>query len=314
MGTLDEVIRASIDIGTNTVLLLVADWNGHKLKILRDEARITRLGEGLHQTAEFLSAAGDRALKVLREYGEIATSLGAKEIVAAGTAAFRKAKNANTFIDRVRCETGISIEIISGEEEARLSYLSVERDFGGSNENLIALDIGGGSTEIMGPRLTARRSPLAVKSFPLGAVVLSEKHLTDDPPDNEQVRHLEDEIMHVLTSYKPTASCEPRASLVALAGTVTTLSAIKQKLVVWDGAKIQGSLLTLEEIDSMISLFRETTHQEKAMIPGMVRGREDTILAGALILWAVMKTLDVSTVTVSDRGLRFGLWYDRFVA
>lgn len=303
MGTVGE-IAATIDIGTNAVLLLIANWQKRKLHVIRDEARITRLGEGLHQQPLFLPQAQERTLGVLKEYRQLCDSLHVKEIAAVGTAAFRKAKNAPDFIGRVEKEIGIRIEIISGKDEARLSYLSVETDFP-RYKNLVALDIGGGSTEIIGPRL-------ATMSLPLGAVVLSEKHLISDPPNADQVRHLEEEITRVLKSYQPTASREPRATLVGLAGSVTTLSAIKQKLAVWDGARVQGSILTSADLDEMITLFRRTTNEERRSIVGMVRGREDTILAGTLILRKVMEKLGVEQVTVSDRGLRYGLFYERW--
>ncbi len=213
-----------------------------------------------------------------------------------GTAAFRKAKNRDSFIDRVLRETGIQIRVISGEEEARLSYLSAAHDFGDS-DNLFVLDIGGGSTEII--------SKSGGISMDLGTVVLTESIVKHDPATEEEVRAMEKEIesrVEAKLVFAPT--------LIGLAGSVTTLSAIKQKLAVWDGSKVQGSILTMKDIEGMIALFRRTTNQEKSKIPGMVKGREDTILGGTLILKAVMKSLGVDQMTVSDRGLRFGLFYE----
>ncbi len=309
---------ASIDIGTNTILLLIAEWDGTSIRVLRDEARIARLGEGLHQEPFFTSAAQKRALNVLKDYRALADRLGAQPIWAVGTAACRKAKNAPEFVARVLKETGIAIQIISGEEEARLSFLCVEKDFGHWG-NVVALDIGGGSTEII--------SKEGGVSFNLGTVILTESIVKHDPPTEKETERIKNEIDRSLTGWvvreevSGGGHCTPTklfrsdrsqpVHLVGLAGSVTTLSAIKQKLTVWDGTKVQGSVLTSKDIDVMMALFQKTTNEEKQKIPGMVAGREDTLLAGTLILQAVMKKLGTDRVIVSDRGLRFGLLYDR---
>ncbi len=298
------IIGASIDIGTNTILLLVAYWDGKHLNVLHDEARITRLGEGLHESPFFKPAAEERTLAALKEYRSLCDASGVEKITAVGTAAFRKAKNASKFVERVERETKIKIQIISGEEEARLSYLSVERDFGETHKDLVALDIGGGSTEII--------SRDGGVSLPLGAVVLTESIVRHDPVMEDEFRSMKNEIDRIVGAGFPRPGRGDRApTLIALAGSVTTLSAIKQGLTVWDGAKVQGSTLTLSDIDRMIALFKKTTVAEKKRIPGMVAGREDTILAGTLILKKVMEALGVERTLVSDRGLRFGLFYER---
>lgn len=301
---------ATIDIGTNAVLLLIAERNPRGIRVLRDEARITRLGEGLHGNPFFLPAAQEKTLRVLKEYRSLCDGAGVKRIVAVGTAAFRKAKNALDFVSSVEKETGICIEVISGEEEARFSYLSVERDFGRDHSNLIALDIGGGSTEII--------SKEGGISLDLGAVVLTESIVRHDPPTEGEIKKMVGEIDTQTSPRRLKASPLSllrrgdggEVALIGLAGSVTTLSAIKQKLVAWDGTKVQGSILTMGDIDPMISLFRRTTNEERSTIPGMVAGREDTILAGTLILKKVMERLGTDRVIVSDRGLRYGLVYE----
>lgn len=292
------MIVAAIDIGTNTVLLTVAEGDGKNWTVLRDDARITRLGQGLNRDPNFLPEAQERVLAVLRDYKIIADHLGASKILAVGTAGFRKAKNAGAFVERVKKEAGIEIRIISGEEEARLSYLSAAHDFGDSDD-LYVLDIGGGSTEVISKRRAV--------SMDLGGVVLSESIVKHDPPTGDEVVAMEKEIERTVGANLVFA---PNGSLVGLAGSVTTLAAIKQGLVTWDGAKVQGSILTRADIDGFIALFRRTINAEKAKIPGMVKGREDTILAGTMILKAVMEKIGVDRITVSDRGLRFGMIYE----
>ncbi|HEX5037059.1 MAG TPA: Ppx/GppA phosphatase family protein [bacterium] len=296
------MIVAAIDIGTNAVLLTVADWDGKNTKVLRDEARITRLGQGLNLDPNFLPEAQERTLSVLKDYRKIAGELGARKILAVGTAGFRKAKNAAAFVERIRKEADIAVRVISGEEEARLSYLSAAHDFGASDD-LYVLDIGGGSTEVI--------SKAGGVSMELGAVVLSEAIVKNDPPTEEEIGEMEKQIECRVGAGFPGPGRGDRApTLIGLAGSVTTLSAIKQGLTVWDGAKVQGSVLTMQDVDGFIALFRRTTNEERSAIVGMVKGREDTILAGTMILKAVMEALAVDRVTVSDRGLRFGLIYE----
>lgn len=293
---------ATIDIGTNTALLLIARWEGKNLKIIHDEVRIVRLGEGLHDHKAFIPKARKRVLATLKDYREICDSLGVKEIAAVGTASFRKAKNAPEFIQQIKEESGIAIEIISGDEEAQLSFLSVETDFGKSRKNLYALDIGGGSTEII-----SKKDGVSVD---VGAVILTESIVRHDPITEEEYRIMKNKIDKTLGAVGLDPHVYP--TLIGLAGSVTTLSAIKQKLSSWDGAKVQGSILTLEDLEEMIKIFRDTTIAEKKKIIGMVRGREDTILAGTLILKKVVEILGVSQVVVSDRGLRYGVFYKNF--
>ncbi len=310
-------VIASIDLGTNTALLLIAQRDGKNLKILHDEARITRLGEKLHDKKKFIPAAQKRVLQALKDYQKECNSLGVKKILAVGTAAFRKAKNASNFVARVKKETGIEIKIISGDEEARLSYLSAKNDFGSQYDNLYVLDIGGGSTELI--------SKEGGVSFDLGAILLTESIVKHDPVTKGEFRGMEEKIDNVLSSplrgedkgggdhghppLNPLPSREGKKVLIGLAGSVTTLSAIKQKLKVWDGTKVQGSKLSLGDLEPMIQDFQRMTLVEKSKIPGMVKGREDSILAGTLILKAVMKKLGVREVIVSDRGLRYGVIY-----
>lgn len=299
-------IHATIDIGTNTVLLLIARKTHNQLEILRDEARISRLGEGLHQYLFLKPEAQKRTLSVLKEYRVLCDSLGAKKIVAVGTAAFRKAKNAVKFIQGIEKETGIQVKIISGKEEARLSFLSVQTDFG-QYPHLHALDIGGGSTELIWQEGST--------SLDMGAVILTERIIRHDPPTDEEINKLNETIKKIVDASVPKQmgglgwrAGSPPMTLIGLAGTVTTLSAIQQGLVLWDGAMVQGSVLRIEDLDKMIGRFRRTTNEERGTMIGMVKGREDTILAGSLILQKVMERLKIDRVIVSDRGLRFGLF------
>lgn len=301
------MISAAIDIGTNSVLLLVAKFP--PLRVIRDEARITGLGRGLQKT--FHPESKKRTVAALQEYARSCRKAQVGKVFCVGTAAFRKASDGPAFMGEIQNRFGWETRILTEDDEARLSFLSVERDFGDRYPLLVALDIGGGSTEIV--------SKAGGVSLELGTVALTEKFLRHDPPS-------ENEIAKVISAIDRTLSPLPlsppllnkergtggEVSLVGLAGTVTTLSAINQRMKKWDPKKIQGSTFTLSELEKMISLLRRTTNEERRAIPGMVPGREDTLLAGALILRAVMNKLGSNRVIVSDRGLRYGLFYQEF--
>ncbi len=296
---------ASIDLGTNTALLLIAEVNPRgaetaPLHIWHDEARITRLGEKLHETKNFIPEARARVLRALQDYKNRCNALGVEKILAVGTAAFRKARNAADFVAEIKHATGIDVRVISGDEEARLSYLSAEKDFGSFHENLHVLDIGGGSTEII--------SKDGGVSYDVGAVILTESIVKHDPVTDGEFQELKKKIIKTLATTAIGDTMKP-LSLVGLAGSVTTLSAIKQKLAVWDGSKVQGSILVREDVDGFVELFRGMKNEERRVLIGMVPGREDTILAGTLILQGVMEKLGAAEVVVSDRGLRYGVVY-----
>lgn len=304
------MINATIDIGTNSVLLLVASCSsplppageGSGVRVLLDEARITGLGRGLEK--KFHPQSVERTLKALQEFDSLCKKEHVEKVFCVGTAAFRKAQDGTALMEKIKNQFGWETKIISGEEEARLSSLSVERDFLGQYQNLVALDIGGGSTEVSSPGSK-------VQSLSLGTVDLTERFLKSDPPKLEEISSLCEEIRNIL-SFKLKAQDSGLRTLVALAGTATTLSAINQKLKEWDPKKIQGSVIKRAELKTMIDLLRRSTHEERRRIVGMVPGREETLLAGSLILEAILENLSVDRVIVSDRGLRYGLFYQEF--
>ncbi|MDO8461836.1 MAG: Ppx/GppA phosphatase family protein [Deltaproteobacteria bacterium] len=313
-------MKATIDIGTNTVLLLIAESGGDKtIKVIRDEARITRLGQKLHALHLFPPAAMKRTLTALKEFKTLCDQHFVSEIAAVGTAAFRKARNASEFVEEILRETGIKVEIISGEDEALYSYTSVLKDFGSQHQNLMALDIGGGSTEII--------SINGSVSLPLGCVELTERYLISDPVTPQEMKRVYEIIEKVLAnpSLPPLTPREGtllpplgvrggqgELALVGLAGTCTTLSAINQKLTVWNPAKIQGSILTLKELPEITQQLATSTIAERKQMTGMVPERADTLLSGAMILQKVMEKVGVEKLLVSDRGLRFGLFIKKF--
>jgi exopolyphosphatase/guanosine-5'-triphosphate,3'-diphosphate pyrophosphatase len=299
---------ATIDVGTNTVLLLVAERRGGALTPLLERADITRLGRGVDATGRLDPAAIRDTVAVLAEYARAARELGATVLACVATSAARDAANGAEFFEAARAAAGLAPEVIPGDEEARLVWASAWRDFGRAGAPLAVLDVGGGSTELSfgdGP------APRGRASLQVGAVRLTERHVRGDPPTAEELGRL---VAAAREAVRPFASMEGRAPggrLVGVAGTVTTLAAVAQALPAYDAEKVHGSALTLVEIDGLAGRLAHLTVRERAALPGMEPKRADVILAGAVVVAEAMRATDFDRLTVSDRGVRWGLLYDR---
>ncbi len=307
---------ASIDIGSNSILLLIATVTAEgKIRPLVEKAEITRLSEKMNESGEICQEAMERSLKVLRKYTDLCHRNQVDRIACIGTEALRRAKNAQEFVQKVANLCGFKVEIISGTKEAELAYLSAMLDFGEKHSNLVVLDIGGGSTELIWQTEhngdTAKLQTLSMK---MGSVRLTEEFLKTDPVTQAEYAALRQQIDEKLNHHFNSLGI-PSAplTLVGLAGTVTTLSAIDQKLVPYDPEKIQGASLTQSSLREILRKLKEKNLEEKKQITGMEPKRADVLLAGAAILDCVMSKLGADHLIVSDRGIRYGLFYQRFV-
>ncbi|HVO21759.1 MAG TPA: Ppx/GppA phosphatase family protein [Anaeromyxobacter sp.] len=303
---------ATIDVGTNTVLLLVAEREGGGLRALRERAEITRLGRGVDATGLLRPEAIRDTVAVLAEYAAEARALGARDIACVATSAARDAQNGADFFAAARREAGLAPEVVSGDEEARLVYLTAWRDFGGgsSAHPLAVLDVGGGSTEFIVGEGPAPRDRVSLQA---GAVRLTERHLRTDPiPPAElaALRAATRRALDPLGALRP----GPGARLVGVAGTVTTLSAVVQALTRYDGEKVHGSTLSLAQVEELVGRLAALPVAARAALPGMEPKRADVIVAGALVVAEAMRRTGFPALTVSDRGVRWGLLYDRFGA
>lgn len=298
---------ASIDIGTNSVLLLVAErgTDGRFTAVL-ERAEITRLGRGVDKSRTLAPEAMEDTLKVLEAYAAQARALDAEGIAATATSAARDASNGGDFLRAVAERTGIKVEIIAGDEEARLSFASAQADFGGAAP-LIVLDIGGGSTEfIYGD---AAGGVGFRRSFDVGSVRLTERWITADPPsaaDRAKITAYLDEAFALLPAPPP------GARLVGVAGTVTTICAVARAIDPYDAERVHGAQLTAQEITATLDRLCAMPLAERRALPGLQPKRADVIPAGAMILDAAARRMGAQEVWVSDRGLRWGLLVDRF--
>ena len=299
---------ATIDVGTNSVLIHIAekDENGN-LKGITDRTEISRLGEGLRDTGNLKPEAMERTAKALSEFVDLAKQHNVEGIAAIGTMCLREAKNSDEFIKKVKDLCGLQIEVIPGEEEARLSYLAVKSGAGiESEKELLIFDVGGGSTEFIfgkGDEITRRFS------LNIGAIRFTEDYFLSDPVTEEEFQNGINAVKEAFADADFSGTAD---YLIGMGGTITNLAAIKHKLAKYDPNIIQGSKLTLADVTEQMEHFRSIPLEERKKIPGLQPKRADVILAGATIVSVVMEKIGLNELTVSDRGIRHGLMFDRF--
>ncbi len=304
---------AAIDVGTNTVLLTVAERRGRSFHPVVERAEITRLGRGVDRTGRLDPAAVADTVAVIARYVAEARALGAARIAAVATSAARDAGNGPEFFEAARAAAGLVPEVIPGGEEARLVHLSAWRDFGEPGQRLAVLDVGGGSSEVTwgsGP------SPDGRRSFQMGAVRLTERIAPGDPPSADDLGRMRAAARTALGELEGirASGAFDGARLVAVAGTVTTLAAVAQALPEYDAARVHGSSLTREALAALLARLASMTTAGRARLPGMEPKRADVIVAGAVLVAVAMELGGFAELTVSDRGVRWGLLHDRFGA
>jgi exopolyphosphatase/guanosine-5'-triphosphate,3'-diphosphate pyrophosphatase len=308
------MIQASIDLGTNTCLLLVREFShnsGRSERILHDESTVVRLGEGVSASGELLEAAMARAEACLTRYVEIASRFGVKphEMVAVGTAQARDARNAKPFFEHLKDSLGLNFRILSGDEEAKATFLGAKLPFMDPSK-MVVMDIGGGSTELVA--MPRPDQGILGESLNIGAVKITEKYLHSNPVTDQEFWAAEEAVIRELSRLKAwrknlagVIQGEPR--FVAVAGTAVTLAMIQAGVTAFKASEIDGVVITRGDAHRMVEELKWRTAEERKAMPGMEPKRADVILAGALIFWRVMEELDFHQAIISTRGLRFGI-------
>lgn len=293
---------AFLDLGTNTLILLIAEIRPDKTyDVLHDEARVVRLGEGIHKNKFFLPDAMDRAYAALADFKAKIAELGCEDTVAVGTAGFRNAANAADFMSRVWAGLGLEIQIISGEKEAELIHTAALADFRDLPLPRVVLDIGGGSTEFI---IEEHGKPVHAVSLPFGSVKLTENFLATDPPTSQELGALAAFLEKNLAGLP---RLNGATTLIATAGTATTLAALAQNLKKYDAHKVHASILELDRLRKLAAQLALEPLALRQKRPCLELKRADVIVAGAEILKAVAACFGATRITVSDRGLRYGL-------
>lgn len=297
---------AAFDVGTNTVQVTVAETDGRTLSSLLERSDITRLGEGVRLGGVLSQAAMERTLVALERFAEEARALGAIELFGGATSAAREARNGPAFMERVRERTGIALRILSGEEEAQLTFLAAQRDFGAVGRTLVAVDIGGGSTEVVFG--DASGAPIFGKSLKVGSVRLTERWVTAHPIPLEEQEALRRAVAEVLREVPPAPS---ESELVAIAATATTLLAVDQELEERQGASVHGGVLRTAALRRHLAALCALPLQARSRLRGVDPRRADVLCAGGFILLGVLEHLGMDSCRVTDRGVRWGLLWDR---
>lgn len=300
---------ATIDIGTNSIKFHIGERlsDGTWRKVI-DRAEVVRLGEGLKETGVFNEQAMARAANAIANMAEEAQRNGVVALAAVATMGMRNARNAGQFIASIQARCGVSIEVISGEEEARLAYLAVQAGLGLPEVPLVVFDSGGGSTQF-----TFGHGSTVDDRFSLnvGAARFTERYALNDAVSESTLREALDAISADL-SRLDTAPV-PNA-LIGMGGAVTNMVAVKLGLASYDPDRVQGAVLTRGEIEHQIEQYRSRPATERRAIIGLQPGRAEVILAGACIVKTVLEKFHMDALTVSDRSLRHGLLIDRFSA
>ena len=266
---------------------------------------IVRLGEGIQKNGVLSQEAMKRGFQTLTQYLERCQKMGVQKIFAVGTSALREAKNSDHFLRMIQEKLDLSIEIISGEEEAQLSFLAVARDLKELKKSILVIDVGGGSTEFI---LGRGDQIIEWASLPLGIVHLTEWYLVSDPVKKEEWEKMEMEIQKYLLQIPHPK--EP-LSLVSIGGTGTTLASVEQGLEEFIPEKIHHFILKKEALRNQLHLYRSKTIDERRKIPGLPPARADVILAGSTILYMVIEKVDCPSVLISCHGIRYGLLYKK---
>jgi exopolyphosphatase/guanosine-5'-triphosphate,3'-diphosphate pyrophosphatase len=298
---------AVIDAGTNSIKFHIAERDASGLwRSLVDRAEVTRLGEGLVPQGAIVDAALQRTLAAVAGMADEARRHGVRAIAAVGTAGLRMASNGAEVIAAIGARTGITIEVISGEEEGRLAFVAAQSGLGLKTGSLVVFDTGGGSSQFSFGHDARVDERFSVN---VGAVRYTERHRLDRAVAPEVLRE-------ALAAIATDLSCldgrpAPNA-LVAMGGAVTNLAAVMHQLAAYDPEVVQGSVIERAEIDRQIELYRTRDAEARRRIVGLQPDRAKVILAGACIVRTIMDKLGQQRFTVSDRGLRHGVLAERF--
>lgn len=298
---------ATLDVGSNSVLLFIAEKDMYNnWHIVLDQMAMPRLGEGVKTTGLLKKNAMDRTLNVINHFMQVMQQMHVEKVIAAGTMALRIASNAQEFVELVKSKCHLDLEILSGEEEARLSYLSAKMSLCPQTKQLAIFDIGGGSTEFF---WGSDQQIIKQISLNLGAIQITEKYFSQSPVPPDVLTGTLRIIDNELAELKSDAIVD---QLVGVGGTVTTMAAVKHQLQCYDPLKVNGTCLDRIEVSRQLELYRSKSIEERKNIPGLEPARADIILAGCAITSVLLTKLNVNSFIVSDFGLRHGLMIDRF--
>jgi exopolyphosphatase/guanosine-5'-triphosphate,3'-diphosphate pyrophosphatase len=294
---------AAIDCGTNSIRLLIADITGDNFKEVLRTMEIVRLGQGVDQNKAFHSDAIDRTLSAVRLFKDQIAGKGVEKIRFCATSATRDATNRNLFIDGVREILGIEVEVIPGEEEAELSFIGATKELRQSDAPFLVVDIGGGSTEFV----FGNEKVDFAKSVNIGCVRMSERHLNTQPPSMAQIAQAIVDIDIAITQAAAVVPITTAKTLVAVAGTATTVAAAALELTDYDRHMIHLSRISASNVHKVAASFQSMNKDQIASLGFMHPGRVDVITAGSLVLSRIMAAAGASEFVASESDILDGM-------
>jgi len=292
----------TIDIGTNTVLLLVAERVSGAVVAVEEHMTITRLGQGVDRTRKLAADAMARTTACLERYAALAKAAKVDKMDIVGTSAMRDAEGGEAIVEACRALFGVPARVLGGAEEAEVTFRGALSGIAGLSQEVAVFDIGGGSTEIVVG--SPGREPSFAHSFDVGSVRMTERVGPADPPTADDLVRL-DGLAHELLAGAPLIA--EGTDLVGIAGTMTTLAAVHMGLEAYDGARVHGATLTAAEIDATVARLAAMPLAERQHVHGLEPKRADVIVAGGVLASAVLKKLGKRAARISDRGVRWGL-------
>lgn len=297
--------KAVIDVGTNSVRMLMGQLKGNGIfEPVNYRVEITRLGEGMGRENKLTGEGVKRTLKVIKDYLREIKGQGADKIWITATSAVREAENRDSFISRVKEDTGLELKVLSGEEEAELSYYGVIKSLPGIQGSPLVFDLGGGSTEF----IWKEKGEVICRSCKIGVVRLTEAFFQEDPPASQEVERAKRHAVEILQEMKEGLEVKGE-KLIGVGGTITSLAAVRQELEEYDPDRVHGFVLRREEMELLLKRFISLEERDRRKIPGLQPQRADVIIAGTVALMAIMDTFQFKEVTVSEGDILLGILY-----
>ena len=294
---------AAIDCGTNSIRLLIADIDGSNFREVVRDMEIVRLGQGVDQTGQFHPDAIARTLAAVDKFAAEIAKRGVEKIRFCATSATRDATNRHLFVDGVRQRLGIELEVISGDEEAALSFAGAIKDLDPSNGPFLVVDIGGGSTEFVFGTSTVE----AARSVNIGCVRMTERHLASDPVTTAQIELARTDIQAAIAQAAAIVPIAKAKTLVAVAGTATTVAAAALNLPEYDRYAIHLSRISAQQTHDAATMFATKTREQRLSLGYMHPGRVDVIAAGSLVLSEIMKATGAAEFVASESDILDGM-------
>jgi exopolyphosphatase/guanosine-5'-triphosphate,3'-diphosphate pyrophosphatase len=294
---------AAIDCGTNSIRLLIADIDGSNFREVVRDMEIVRLGQGVDESGQFHPDAIARTLAAVDKFAAEIAKRGVEKIRFCATSATRDATNRHLFVDGVRDRLGIELEVISGDEEAALSFAGAIKDLDPSSGPFLVVDIGGGSTEFVFG--TSRVE--AARSVNIGCVRMTERHFASDPATAEQIESARTDIQAAIAQAAAIVPITQAKTLVAVAGTATTVAAAALNLPEYDRYAIHLSRISAQQTHDAATMFATGTREQRLALGYMHPGRVDVIAAGSLVLSEIMKSTGASEFVASESDILDGM-------